>query len=103
MSLSYNDHYDNHAEGWGVFSTGLQDAVHNPYELQRIDEDGKFVDDGEAIRFVCYKALQDVYGRHARAIKFLVEESPNEIDSVVRNEIGTNNLDNLLNALNVTL
>lgn len=103
IELSYNDHYDNHAEGWGVFHTGLQDAVHNMYEIQNTLDNNAFEDDEEAVKFVVGKALESPYGRHAKAIRFLAESSPNEVDSFIRGVVGSEVLNELLQKLNIEL
>lgn len=100
MSLSYNDHYDNHAEGWGVFHSHLNS---NTYEIQNLSDDDRFEDDEEAVKFVVSKALESPYGRHAKAIKFLVESSPNEVDSFIRGVVGSEVLNELLQKLNIEL
>lgn len=100
MSLSYNDHYDNHTEGWGVFHSHLSSDT---YEIQNLSDDDRFEDDEEAVKFVVGKALESPYGRHAKAIKFLVESSPNEVDSFIREVVGSEVLNELLQKLNIEL
>jgi hypothetical protein len=100
LELSYNDHYDNHAEGWGVFHSDLPDS---PFQIQNISEDNTFKDDEEVVKFVVEKALDNPYGRHAKAVRFLIESSPNEVDSFIRGVVGTNTVNLLLEKLNTYL
>lgn len=67
-------------EGWGIFYIGRQDAVHNLYEIQRIDELKKFKDDDEALIFVATKALESSASKHRRVMLYLRDYSPNELD-----------------------
>lgn len=90
-------------EGWCISYTGIQDATHNIFELQRIDDDGKFENDDEAIKHVVNQAIKDTKSVHASAIKFLVKESPNEVDSIVRTAIDKDTFSLMLNKLKVKL
>lgn len=90
-------------EGWTISFTGNDDSpVHNRYELQRMDEDGIFSNDDEAIRFVVEKALLGV-NYYVAAIRFLVVNSPNEVDSIIRTAVGSDVLDALLKKMNLSL
>ena len=95
-------------EGWLISFTGLQDAVHNLYELQRVDEpeDGslpEFEDDDEAVKFVVEMANRNPGGLHAKAVIFLADNSPNEISSVFKDIIPTEVFNMLLKQLNIKL
>jgi hypothetical protein len=87
--------------GWAVFYTGIQDATHNLYELQRVDELGIFESDKDAIKHVVRVAMEDASSVEADAIRFLAKESPNEIDSVFRDILG-NDIDKCLNYIQFT-
>lgn len=71
------------SKGWYVCYTGIQDAVHNLYELQKDDDAGIFRTDDEAIQFVAWSALGGD-DEAIKAIKYLIKHSPNEIDSMFR-------------------
>lgn len=86
-------------EGWGIFHTGQQDDVHNIYELQRIDEVGKFADDTAAIKYVATKAFENPNSIYGDAIRFLIKESPAEIEVVMRSVFG-DKMDELILKLN---
>ena len=90
-------------DGWGIFYTGIQDAVHNEYELQRLDEAGIFESDVEAIYHVV--ALADNYtsGLHAQALYWLASNSPNELDGTIQHIIGKDTYSRLLKSLNIKL
>ena len=90
------------AEGWGIFETGMQDASHNPYELQKYDEDDTFGDDAQAQRFVFDKAIQGSKP-HLQALFFLCRYSPNEVDSIIRESVGHLRLENFLKQHNIKL
>lgn len=75
------------AEGWGIFFTDQQDATHNLYELQKLDESEDFESDDAAIAWVVISATLNPKGFHAEALLFLANNSPNEIDSVVRSAV----------------
>ena len=91
------------AEGWGVVYTSIQDPTHSIYELQRMDEMSVFENDDAAHAHVVAAAEKDPNGFHADAIRFLVEYSPNEIDSIIRSSVGSVRLERLLNTLNLKL
>ncbi len=76
------------AEGWGIFYTGINDGVHNLYELQRLDMEEFFPDDKTAITHVVVMAINKPKGIHAEALLYLARYSPNEIDSIVRKAVG---------------
>jgi len=90
-------------EGWSIFYTGIQDAVYNIFELQRLDEEAIFANDDEAIRHVVKKAIEDPKSIHASAIRFLVKESPNEVDSVIRGAVKVGLFLRLVKELNIEL
>ena len=83
-------------EGWDIFHTGQQDACHNLWELQAVDEKQIFEDDHNAILFVVGKVEQDANSYHADALRFLLKESANEMDSVIRSAIGEERYNSLL-------
>lgn len=84
-------------EGWSIFNTGRQDATHNPFELQRIDEMNMLKDDEAAIAYVISKATEHPNSFYANAVKLLFEISPNEIDSVFKSIAGSETINNILN------
>lgn len=74
--------------GWGLFYTGVQDSVHNLYEIQRVDDECIFHDDNDAIRYVVMMAIVlDGKGIEADVIRWLMRSSPNEVDNVIRNAV----------------
>lgn len=87
MKLKYEFTYEEHKqaenEGWLLCSTGLQNATHNPYEIQRNDEAGIFKDDIEAWLHVVAIAANDTNSIHAKALRFLATHSPNECEQVI--------------------
>ena len=90
-------------EGWCVSYTGLEDAVHNIYELQRVDELNIFINDDEAIKHVVKMAEADVTGLHAKTLKWLAKHSPNELESVVWDVIGRETYSALIKKLNIKI
>lgn len=80
-SVSYNDHYANYEEGWGIFPS--EDA----FELQTVEGSSKFESVAQAALFVVNKAMEDVYGRHSRAVHFLATHAPKELDSFIDNSV----------------
>lgn len=73
--------------GWGIFYTGSGGGCYNPYELQKIDDADIFANDDEAIVHVVQKAIEKREGIEVEAIRFLYQESINEIDSVFRSAL----------------
>lgn len=88
MPPPFQFHKEAEDEGWGIFYTGMQDATHNLYELQRLDMEGFFPDDNTAIIHVVVMVINKPKGIHAEALLYLAKYSPNEIDSVVRKAVG---------------
>lgn len=86
-TATFTEHAQANAEGWGIFHTGEQNATHNLYELQRIDEDDVFSSDDDAIKFVVDEAIKHPKGIHADALLFLAYQSPNEIDNIIRSAV----------------
>ncbi len=76
------------SEGWSIVNTGLQDAVHNIFELQRLGDMLNFQNDKQAIRHVVKKAIESPDSIYADAIRFLAKESPNELDSMIQHTVG---------------
>lgn len=74
--------------GWMVCYTDCQDATSNLYELQKNDDIGAFKSDLDAIRFVSRMAIENPQSKEADAVRFLIINSPNEIDSMFRSVIG---------------
>lgn len=101
--MTQDKHDQARREGWDVFYTGQQDTRHNLYELQRVDEVEIFADDTLAILHVASLAHNDSSSLHADAIRFLAKNSPNEIDSMIRDVYGSNQTDDLLKKLNIQL
>jgi len=101
--MTIEQHQQAQLEGWDVFHTGQQDAVHNLYELQRVDELGIFADDTLAILHVASLAHNDPSSLHADAIRFLAKNSPNEVDGIMRSIYGSKQTDDLLKKLNIQL
>lgn len=90
-------------EGWGIFYTDMQDAVHNLYELQRVDEDAVFESDVEVCYHVVALAENDTNGLHAKALYWLHENSPNELHGSIRHMIGDETYLTLIKKLNIKL
>lgn len=82
--------------GWGIFYTGFQDDNHNLYELQRIDDMNLFDNDSSAIEYVVTYATFDVNSEEAKAIRWLWENSPMEINRTFLDIVGSNKLDTCL-------
>lgn len=101
--MTQEQHMQAWEEGWDVFYTGQQDACHNLYELQRVDELGIFADDTVAILHVASLAHNDPSSLYGDAIRFLAKNSPNEIDSIIRDVYGSKQTDDLLKKLNIQL
>lgn len=81
-----------------VCYTNYQGATSNLYELQKDDNIGAFETDLDAIRFVSRMAIENPQSKEADAVRFLIENSPNEIDSVFRSVIGKD-IDTLVKTL----
>lgn len=100
-SLQINE--ESFKDGWGIFYTGTQDAVHNEYELQRLDEAGIFESDVEAIYHVTALAENDPSGIEAKALYWLAENSPNELDGTIQHIIGKDAYTLLTKQLNIKI
>lgn len=101
--MTKRQHQQAQLEGWDVWYTGTQDACHNLYEIQRLDEAEIFADDTLAILHVASLAHNDTSSLHGDAIRFLAKNSPNEIDSMIRDVYGNKQTDDLLKKLNIQL
>ncbi|RQH02736.1 hypothetical protein [Paraburkholderia dinghuensis] len=74
---------DNRAmqEGWSIFD--CEGSANGPWQLQRIDEDEKFMSDGAAWEFVVQQAhVGSVY--HASVLNCLYDQNRIEFDSIFR-------------------
>lgn len=102
QEISYNDHYLNYQDGWGIFCTGPTDNTRHPFQLERIDDSRVFINDMEAIQYVCQKVMEtgNITNNYIRALKFLQKHSPDEINVTFLNVIGREALDQLINKLN---
>ena len=68
-------------EGWFIV---YAETPYNSYQLQRIDDENKFSNDVEAVKFVFNKSLQKSK-LHIDAIEFLRENaSPEELEYLVQ-------------------
>jgi hypothetical protein len=69
-------------EGWNIFYTNNEEG-HNEYEVQRIDENPRFLSDNAAIMYIHKQAVNMPDGIHQKAIRWLHNNCPDEFERCI--------------------
>jgi hypothetical protein len=80
ISLTEDDHLHAAQEGWDIFAVNSNE---DEYQIQKADDDDKFVTDDEVWDFIINKAILGSEF-HRKIIAFIKQSTPTEFNSFVK-------------------